>query len=264
MNLCDSHCHLDAAEFDHDRAGVLARARAAGIACQLIPAVDRAGWPKIAALVAREPGLHAAYGLHPLFLAHHTDADLDALPDFIASTKAVALGECGLDFFLPQLDRDRQLAVLRPQLQLARALDLPVILHARRALDPLLAEVRRVGGLRGIVHSFSGSLEQARQWCRAGFLLGFGGPVTYPRARRLRAVVSELPLAHLVLETDSPDQPLYGHQGERNEPARLPQVLAAVAELRQDEPENIATATSQNLHRLLGLGDGHQLAGNTP
>ncbi|MGE3106389.1 MAG: TatD family hydrolase, partial [Lysobacterales bacterium] len=251
MNLFDSHCHLDAAEFDADRAQVLASARAAGVAAQLIPAVDRASWPAIATLVAREPGLYAAYGLHPMFLDRHTDADLAALPAFIAAHPTVAVGECGLDFFLPDADRDRQRAILRPQLELARERDLPVILHGRRALDALLAEVRSVGGLRGIVHSFSGSQEQARQWCQAGFLLGFGGPVSYPRASRLRAVVADLPLAHLALETDAPDQPLFGHQGQRNTPAHLPQVLAVIAELRQQDPATIATATTHNLRQLL-------------
>ncbi len=253
MNLFDSHCHLDAAEFEADRAEVLARARAAGVGAQLIPAVDRASWTAINDLVAREPGLHAAYGLHPMFLDRHQDADLAALPAFIAAHPTVAIGECGLDFFVADSDRERQLAILRPQLELARELDLPVILHGRRALDALLAEVRRVDHLRGIVHSFSGSPEQARQWCRAGFLLGFGGPISYPRASRLRAVVAALPLAHLALETDAPDQPLFGHQGQRNEPARLPQVLAVIAELRREDPGHIATATDHNLRQLLRL-----------
>lgn len=256
MNLFDSHCHLDAAEFDPDRTAVLARARAVGVGAQLLPAVDRASWPKIAELVARESGLHAAYGLHPMFLARHDDADLAALPAFIAAHPTVAIGECGLDFFVADLDRERQRRILRYQLELAARLDLPVILHGRRALDDLLAEVRNAGTLRGVVHSFSGSAEQARQWCRAGFLLGFGGPVSYPRAHRLRAVVANLPLAHLVLETDAPDQPLCGYQGQRNEPARLPEVLAVVATLRNQDPLTLAAATNDNLRRLLRLDAG--------
>lgn len=252
--LIDSHCHIDAPEFDGDREAVIAAARVGGVQGLLVPAVDRASWLRIAALAELHADIHPVYGLHPMFLAQHQDADIAALADWVAQHRCVGIGECGLDFYLPELDGERQLQVLRPQLALAHELDLPVILHARRALDPLLAEIRRVGRLRGIVHSFGGSSEQARQWCAQGFLLGIGGPVTYERAARLRRVVATLPIDHLVLETDAPDQPLHGHQGQRNAPERLVEVLACVANLRGMPVEALAAATSRNVMRLIGVG----------
>ena len=139
------------------------------------------------------------------------------------------------------------------QLELARERDLPVIVHARRAFDEVAACLRKVGGLRGVVHSFSGSLQQADNLWKMGFALGIGGPVTYPRARRLRDIVARIPAEFLLLETDSPDQPLHGHQGQRNEPALLTEVLAVVAELRGESRAHVAASTSANARRLFNL-----------
>ena len=253
MFLIDSHCHLDAPEFDGDRDAVMAQARRRGVRGFLVPAIDRDNWQAIADLADAHGDVLPAYGLHPLFLSRHTDADLAALADWIAAHRCVAIGECGLDFFVPDLDPELQRAVLRPQLALAQTLDLPVILHARRAFDPLLAEVRRHRNLRGIVHSFSGSIEQARNWCAQGFLLGIGGPVTYERAARLRRVVAELPIEHLVLETDAPDQPLHGRQGQRNAPEFTVDVLDCVAALRGTTAELLAEATTRNVSAMFGV-----------
>lgn len=248
--LIDSHCHLDVAEFDHDREQVLQAARAHNVLGILVPAIDRASWSRIAALAKADEHIFPAYGLHPMFLEQHSDEDIDALDAWMAGHPPAAIGECGLDFLVDGLDRQRQLDVLRPQLRLARALNRPLILHGRRAFEPLLIEVQKVGGLRGIVHSFSGSAEQARQWCAAGFMLGFGGPVTYPRATRLRQVVATVPLQHLLIETDAPDQPLFGHQGERNEPMRLMAVRDCVATLRGIDPSELDRATTENFKRM--------------
>ncbi|MBS0283947.1 MAG: TatD family hydrolase [Proteobacteria bacterium] len=252
-DLIDSHSHLDAAEFDPDRAAVLARARAAGVRRQIVPAVAFDTFPALRDLCAREIGLYPAYGLHPIFLDEHVPQHLDALPDWIARENPVAIGECGLDFFVPGLDVETQRFYFRRQLEIARDFSLPVILHARRALDEVIATIRQIGQLRGVVHSFSGSLEQARQLWKCGFQIGIGGPVTYPRARRLREIVATMPIEFLLLETDAPDQPLQGHQGARNEPALLAQVCACVAELRGAEPREIAAATTRNCTRLFQL-----------
>lgn len=253
MNLLyDSHCHLDASEFDPDRDAVLARARSAGVTRQLVPAVDRASWPAIRALCAADPGLRPAYGLHPMFLDRHQPEDLDALAEWLARERPAAVGECGLDFFVEGLDPEAQRRYFRRQLELAREFDLPVVLHARRAVDEVIASLRRIGGLRGVVHSWSGSEEQARQLFGLGFHLGIGGPVTFERARRLRRTVATMPIEWLLLETDAPDQPDAAHRGERNEPARLPNVLAVVAELRGETPETVAAATAANAQRLFG------------
>ncbi|HBD19259.1 MAG TPA: DNAase [Arenimonas sp.] len=250
--MYDSHCHLDASEFDPDRDQVLARARAAGVTRQLVPAVDRASWPKIRSLCAADPGLRPAYGLHPMFLDRHQPGDLEELAEWLAREHPAAVGECGLDFFVEGLDPEAQRSYFQRQLELAREFDLPVVLHARRAVDEVIASLRRVGGLRGVVHSWSGSEEQARQLFGLGFHLGIGGPVTFERAQRLRRTVATMPLEWLLLETDAPDQPDAAHRGERNEPARLPNVLAVVAELRGQDPAEIAAATSANAERLFG------------
>ena len=253
MDLIDSHCHLDAPEFDRDRADVIARACRAGVHAQVVPAVTAGDWPKLREVCRAGEGLHPAYGLHPVFLDAHRSAHLDALHGWLERERPVAVGECGLDYYIEGLDRETQQAYFDGQLRLAREFDLPVIVHARRAVDAVIASLRRVGGLRGVVHSWSGSEEQARQLWKLGFLLGVGGPVTYERARRLRRLVATMPLEHLLLETDAPDQPDSEIRGQRNEPARLACVLDAVAQLRGEPPAEIARATSDNARRLFAL-----------
>lgn len=250
--LYDSHCHLDAPEFDADRDQVLARARDAGVARQLVPAVDRSGWEKLRGICAADPGLRPAYGLHPMYLDRHRPGHLDELADWLRRERPAAVGECGLDFFVEGLDPQAQRDYFHGQLALAREHDLPVVLHARRAVDEVIAALRRTGGLRGVVHSWSGSEEQARQLFDLGFHLGIGGPVTFERARRLRRTVAAMPIEHLLLETDAPDQPDAAHRGQRNEPARIGEVLRTVAALRGVDPAEIARATSVNATRLFG------------
>ena len=223
-DLIDSHSHIDVAEFDADRAAVLARARDAGVTREIVPAIALAGFDKLRAICRNENGLYPAYGLHPMFLAEHQSEHLDVLQGWIEREQPVAVGECGLDFFVEGLGVEAQRFYFRRQLELARDFDLPVIVHARRALDEVIATLRSVGNASGVVHSFSGSEEQARQLWKLGFCVGLGGPVTYERAHRLRGLAATMPLEFLLLETDSPDQPLHGHQGARNEPALLREV----------------------------------------
>ncbi|HEX6613278.1 MAG TPA: TatD family hydrolase [Rhodanobacteraceae bacterium] len=254
MQLFDSHVHLDAAEFDADRGQVLADARRQGVAEMLIPAISAAGWEPLRALCESEPGLHPAFGLHPLFLAQHRDADLDALGSWLSSNRARAVGECGLDYADDSLDRERQLFFLRAQLRLAREFDLPLVLHARGAFEQVILELEKFDGkLRGVVHSFSGSEEQARRLWKIGFHLGIGGPVTYVRAHRLRGIVAQLPIEYLLLETDAPDQPDAAHRGQRNEPARLVEILRCVAQLRGEPAARVAATTTANARRLFAL-----------
>jgi len=251
--LVDTHCHLDDGEFDRDRDEVIARAREAGVRRQIVPAIDAASWPKLREVCAQDEGLHPAYGLHPLLLDRHTDAHLDELRGWIERERPVAVGECGLDYFIEGLDPGRQQHYFDGQLKIARDFDLPVIVHARRAVDAVIASIRRVGGLRGVVHSFSGSEEQARQLWKQGFLLGLGGPVTYDRANRLRRLAASMPLEFLLLETDAPDQPDSGIRGQRNEPARITRVLETIAELRGVDTDEVARATCVNAERLFAL-----------
>lgn len=251
--LVDSHCHLDAPEFDADRGETIRRARQAGVAQQVIPAIDAAGWAPLHRLCAGHEGLFPAYGLHPMFLDRHRPAHLDQLRARLSRERPVAIGECGLDYFVDGLDRQAQQAYFEGQLALAREFDLPVIVHARRAVDAAIAAIRRVGGLRGVVHSFSGSREQAEQLWRLDFMIGLGGPVTYERARRLRSIAAAMPIEHLLLETDAPDQPDADNRGGRNEPALLVRVRDVIAVLRDEDPGQVAQATAANARRLFGL-----------
>lgn len=253
MTLVDSHCHLDVAEFDGDRSEVIARARAAGVHIQVVPAVTAASWPKLRDTCRLADGLYPAYGLHPMFLDAHRPEHLDDLRGWIERERPCAVGECGLDFFVEGLDADLQQQYFVGQLRLAREFDLPVIVHARRAVDAVIAAIKQVGGLRGVMHSFPGSPEQAAQLDKLGFLLGLGGPLTYDRAQRLQRLVAQMPLEQLLLETDAPDQPDAGIRGERNEPARLPVILETVARLRGQPAEDIAAQTTANAKRLFGL-----------
>lgn len=253
--LVDTHCHLDDREFDADRGAVIQRARAAGVMWQVVPAVDAAGWPKLRDVCASVEGVFPAYGLHPMLVADHEPRHLAELRKWIERERPCAVGECGLDYYVEGLDRQEQQRYFDGQLELARDFDLPVIVHARRAVDAVIASLRRIGGLRGVVHSFSGSGEQARQLWKLGFLLGLGGPVTYERANRLRRLAASMPVEYLLLETDAPDQPDAGIRGQRNEPARLPVVLEEIAKLRDQDPQAITQATTANAKRLFRLDD---------
>ena len=253
MRLIDSHCHLDASEFDADRAAVIARAKAAGVMQQVVPAITAASWPGLREACALAPGLHPAYGLHPIFLDQHRPEHLELLAEWIARERPCAIGECGLDFFLDGLDAQTQRHYFDGQLQLAKRFDLPLIVHARRAVEEVIARIKAVGGIRGVVHSFAGSPEQAQQLWKLDFMIGLGGPVTYPRANRLRGLAAQMPLEHLLLETDAPDQPDAEIRGQRNEPARLRTVLDCIAQLRGEPAEAIAAQTSANARRLFGL-----------
>ncbi|MDE2055324.1 MAG: TatD family hydrolase [Xanthomonadaceae bacterium] len=253
--IFDSHAHLDAPEFDGDRARVLRDARAAGVAEMLIPAVTAASWPKLEALCTSEPGLHPAYGLHPCYLNQHAATDLAALDAWLRSHPAAAVGECGLDYMQAGLDRERQVHFLRGQFEIARRFDLPLVLHARHAFEAVILELRGFGKpLRGVVHSFSGSAEQAQQLWKLGFHIGIGGPVTHERARRLRNVIASVPAESLLLETDAPDQPGAHHKGKRNEPAFLREILHCVARLRGEDPDDLARTTTANARRLFRCG----------
>jgi TatD DNase family protein len=251
--LIDSHCHLDFAAFDADREAVLERARTAGVTHIVIPGVDRDNWPRVRALCADNPALAACYGLHPYRADRHQPGDLDDLREFLATPACVALGECGLDYRDGMPDRDIQQFYFDAQLDIASELGMPVVVHAVRATEAVITALRARSGLRGMVHSYSGSAEQARQLLDLGFLLSFGGAITHDRARRLRELVAKLPLSALLLETDAPDQPPASRRDERNEPAAIAEVLATVAALNGHSATEIAAATTANARTLFGL-----------
>ncbi len=263
----DTHCHLDAPEFDADRATVHARALAAGVAHCVLPAVEVANFGTVRAL-AHQVSCSYALGIHPLYVPTARDADLAALDEALTrhadDPRLVAVGEIGLDHFVPALMtptmRERQEYFYREQLKLARTHQLPVILHVRRSADRLLKHLRELvpaAGWRGIAHAFNGSEQQAMEFIKLGFKLGFGGAMTFDTAQQLRRLAVDLPLDAVVVETDSPDIPphwLYvtasqraaGQAQGRNEPAELPRIAAQLAALRGMEAEVLAHATTAN------------------
>jgi TatD DNase family protein len=256
MELIDTHCHLDVAEFDADRHRVLSAARAAGVGAIVVPAIQAAGWSGLIRLCAGESGLYPALGLHPVYLTAHLDEHLEDLVRLIEVSHPVAVGEIGLDFFLRGLDRERQMALFEAQLGVAASTGLPVLIHARKSHDQVLTALGRNRVVGGIVHAFNGSRQQAFKYLDLGFRLGFGGMITFARSTRLRALARELPLDALVLETDAPDLTVASHRGERNSPEYLPEVLAALAQVRGDDPDVVAEGTTRNARDLLGLEQG--------
>lgn len=263
----DTHCHLDAAEFEADRDAVRAQARALGVGLCVYPAVDVNTLDVVRTLAHRHADVYAL-GIHPLYTPQASVNDLDQLAWAVQAHRAdprlVAVGEIGLDGFVPGLDMARQVHFFRAQLELARAQELPVILHVRRSAEQVLQHLRQVRVRGGIAHAFNGSLQQARAFIELGFVLGFGGALTYERATRLRELARELPLDALVVETDAPDIPpqwLYttaaaraeGQAQGRNSPAELPRIATLLATLRAVDPLTLAQQTTDNARRALGL-----------
>ncbi len=253
--MIDTHCHIDAAEFDADRDAVMARALAAGVTRLLVPAVSVPNFSAVRAACARYPQCLPALGLHPIYV--HSDADVRHLAEAVCAAPVVAIGEIGLDGFDKRVDFARQQVLFDAQLQLARERDLPVLLHLRHAVEPGIAQLRRSGVRRGIAHAFNGSMQQAEQLIRMGFKLGFGGAMTYPRALNLRRLAAELPLESLVLETDAPDMPPVwtediSGQGRRNLPEYLPRIAAEIATLRGMETAALVAACTANAHAVIG------------
>ncbi|HHH44024.1 MAG TPA: TatD family deoxyribonuclease [Gammaproteobacteria bacterium] len=253
MELVDTHCHLDLEAFNPDRSEVLARARARGVRRMLVPAVDAAHWDGLLQLCRMDEALYPALGLHPVFLGEHTAADVLALEGAVEEHRPVAVGEIGLDYLVPGLDRAQQQALFEAQLETARAAGLPVILHVRKAHDQTISTLKRIPVSGGTVHAFNGSLQQAQRYLDMGFRLGFGGTLTYPRSTRIRKLAAALPLDAIVLETDAPDMVVAAHQGERNSPEYLPDCLQALAEVRDAAPDELALQTTRNARDVFAL-----------
>jgi TatD DNase family protein len=244
--LVDTHCHLDAAEFDDDRDAVVARAAAAGVGRIVLPAVAQANFAAVAALCRQYPACVPAYGIHPMYVGAAAAADLAALRAVLAEGDAAAVGEIGLDFFVAERDEARQLEFFAAQLQIALEFDLPVILHLRRAVDAVIKQLRRHRVRGGIAHAFNGSRQQADTLIDLGFKLGFGGAMTYDGSQRIRALAAALPADALVLETDAPDIPPQWLSRGRNQPAELRRIAEVLAELRHADLDAIAALTSNN------------------
>tara|TARA_R110000782_G_scaffold266522_1_gene361023 strand:- start:79 stop:861 length:783 start_codon:yes stop_codon:yes gene_type:complete len=257
QRLIDTHTHLDFPDFDADRDALLRRCRDLGVERLVVLGVHQANWQRVWDLVLAEDGLYAAFGLHPMYLDEHQPAHVAALSDWLSRytghPRLCAVGEFGLDYFLQQLDRQRQQQLFEAQLKLASEFELPALLHVRRAHAATIATLKRLKPARGgIIHAFAGSYEEAREYLKLGFKLGLGGAPTWPQALRLRKVVAQLPLEAIVLETDSPDMAPAMHPIQRNSPEHLPDICAALAELRGISPDELASASSRNAAELFG------------
>ncbi|WP_029158592.1 TatD family hydrolase [Comamonas testosteroni] len=261
----DTHCHLDAPEFAPDRDAVRAAAQAAGVKHLVIPAVQRSHWLGVIALAHRH-GDSYALGIHPLYTPGAQESDIAALRELLSRQRGdphlVAVGEIGLDFFVPGLDEQRQIWFYEQQIRLAREFGLPVILHVRKSSDRLLKTLRQHRVVGGIAHAFNGSVQQAQAFIDLGFKLGFGGAITYERALKLRELAASLPLQALVLETDAPDIPphwLYttaeqraaGQPQGRNSSAELPRIAAEIAQLRGMSIDQLAQVGTDNARAAL-------------
>ncbi|MBM3116655.1 TatD family hydrolase [Jeongeupia naejangsanensis] len=252
--LIDSHCHLDAPEFDADRDRVVAAAIAAGVGQLVVPSVGAAMFDATRQMRERY-GCAVAYGLHPIYVAEHRDEHLQALSDRLTREPAVAVGEIGLDFYVPGLDAARQVALFEAQLRIAREADLPVIVHIRRSQDQVLKYLRKWRVRGGIAHAFNGSAQQAEAFLKLGFKLGFGGAMTYSGSQRIRRLAAELPLDGIVLETDAPDIApawLAGPPPGRNAPDQLPSIAAVLAELRGLDVDTVQHVCMTNTEAVLG------------
>ena len=255
----DTHCHLDAHEFGGESAAQAALAREQGVSMIVIPAVETANFPVVAQLAASVDNGCYALGIHPIYVPHAEEDDLRVLREQVAAAMAdrrfVALGEIGLDFFIPMLTepamREKQIFFFREQLRIARDFALPVLMHVRRSQDVVLKHVRQIRPAGGIAHAFNGSFQQAQGYLDLGFKLGFGGAMTFTRALQIRRLAAELPLDGIVLETDAPDiSPSWIHPG-RNSPDQIPRIGAVLAELRNIPLQQVADATSANARAVL-------------
>jgi TatD DNase family protein len=257
MRLIDTHNHLDFPDFDADRQQVLQNCRALGVERQVLIGVYHSHWQRLWDLALAEPDLYAALGLHPAFLDRHQPEDRARLRDWLerlaGHPKLCAIGEVGLDYYIDNADRAAQQALFEFQLDLARQFELPVLLHVRRAHAAVIATLKRLRPPRGgIVHAFSGSWEEAREYIRLGFKLGLGGAGTWPQAQRMHKMLHQLPLEAIVLETDAPDIAPASHPGTRNSPEHLPAICRALAELRGMDAEPLAAASTANAEALFG------------
>ncbi len=253
VHLIDSHCHLDFEVFDNDRTEVLQRAKDNNISDIVIPGTEKIFWDRIKQLCENQPHLHACYGLHPYWVSNKDTQDIHALDSYIESNRPVALGECGLDFRPQQADKKTQLTFFDAQLTIANNHRLPLVIHSVKATETVIQMIKKFKNLSGMIHSYSGSTEQARQLIDLNFYISLGGSLTYNHAKKIKKIAKETPLTSLLLETDSPDQPDQKNSGKRNEPAYLINTLDALSALRDEQREIIARQTTLNAKALFNI-----------
>ncbi len=260
MKIIDTHCHLDFSVFDADREDVIQRAQKAGVLAMLIPGVKASAWSNIKQLCHSHKGLYPAYGLHPMFVYEHQQGDIDQLAQWIELENPRAIGEIGLDLYHKNSSLQQQQPLFEQQLEIAKQYDLPVLLHVRKAHEQVLKLLKKYQINQGIVHAFSGSIEQANQYTQQGFKLGIGGMVTYERSSKLHKLIKDIPLDCLVLETDAPDMSGAAHHGQRNSPEYLPEVVQRIADLKMISVNEVCSLTTATACNTLNLNCIHSLS----
>jgi TatD DNase family protein len=263
--LVDTHCHLDFEVFDEDRKQALQRAREIGVTDIIIPGTQKKYWDRVSALCSNNKkdsttniNLHACHGLHPYWTNCHQLQDIKTLEKYLVENTAVALGECGLDFRPEHInkthsDKKTQIHFFEAQLDIANNLQLPVVIHSVKATEFVIQSIKQFKNLTGMIHSYSGSAEQAKQLIDLNFLISVGGSITYDQAKKIKTVASEIPLTSLLVETDAPDQTDKHNQKKRNEPAFLVNTVKEISRLRNETEQSIAEQTTINAKNLFRL-----------
>jgi len=255
IHLFDSHIHLDDPNFSAHLPELLDDARACNIYDWIIPATTADSFDPIHQLTQKHAGCYSAFGLHPYFIDQHTEQDLNRLKTALQQYNPVAIGECGLDVMIPEPNMAKQVLLFQAHIKLALEFDLPLIIHTRKTVDLVLKEIRKHPALRGVFHSFSGSIQQAEIALEHNFLIGFGGTVTFPRAQKLRSVLQHLSLNDFMIETDAPFQRGAYRTDGLNYPSDLLEIAKNIALIREEPLELIAQATTKNTQKLFKLKD---------
>ncbi|WP_170960494.1 TatD family hydrolase [Vibrio kanaloae] len=259
--LFDTHCHADFEAFEQGFTpeqsidGYLKEAKQAQVEKLLIPSIGKSNWKKVDKIAQSHPNVYYALGFHPYFLEQANDEQFSELRQLLASknSQCVAIGECGLDFFV-DVEREKQERFFIQQMELAKAFELPLIIHERKSYNRLIELLKQQRfTLGGVIHGFSGSEQQALAWIKLGFYIGVGGTITYPRAQKTRTTIAKLPLEYLVLETDAPDMPTYGNQGGVNHSKHLVTISNALFLIRKESKQSIAAQVWKNSHLAFGI-----------
>jgi TatD DNase family protein len=251
--LIDAHIHLDDQRFDKDRDALIETAQAAGIKQFIVPAVAASGFDKLKTLSSQYHGIVASYGLHPYFIAQHKPEDLDFLKQWLTKNPSCAVGECGLDYFHKDLNKDRQQYYFEAQIELAKQLQLPLILHARGAVDAVFQGLKNAQYFNAMIHSYNGSQQQSKQLLEHGIKFSFGGAIYNPNAHKLHKLLKYLPLDCLMFETDAPDQNLYPNYKSINQPINLLKIIEYYAQLTLLDIEQVRTQSIETTSAFFQL-----------
>lgn len=251
--LIDTHCHLDFVDFDEDRLMVIERAKEKNISNIIIPATQLSGWSSIRELCRNDTALHACYGFHPYWANIPNRKDIDTLENWVNINSCVGIGECGLDYREGQIDKQTQLKLFDAQLNVAENNGLPIVIHSVNATEDVISCIKKYPNLKGKMHSYSGSFQQAQRLIDLDFYISFGGTITYKNATKHRNTAATIPLTSLMIESNAPDQPDEKHKNQRNEPAYLINILAHIDELRDEDIEEITLQTTFNAKNLFEI-----------